>query len=84
MPRELNQEAKDAIKEAVRIVREDTHFKMMREIHERTTATPPPTPPNPPTPPDPNAPPPPPNPDPNQPPAPKKGGYWGDLFTEES
>lgn len=80
----LTPEAKAALDEAVRIVREDKQYAMLHELHKRSTATPNPTP-DPATPPVPQGPPAPPvvppNDPGNQPPAPKKDAYWGELLS---
>lgn len=81
---DLSDEAKAQIKEAIRIVREDRHYKMLSEIHGRTV--PPPTPSK-----DPNNPdPPPPTAEsgtpPTDPPGDKKVGLWwgrDDLYPTE-
>lgn len=77
----LTPEAKAALDEAVRIVREDKQYAMLHELHKRSTATPEPTgqpavPQGPPAPPVV-----PPNDPGNQPPAPKKDAYWGELLS---
>ena len=69
---ELSDEAKREIQEAIRIVKEDRHYKMLSEIHGRTVPPPEPTP-------DPNNPtPPPPTGDPTNPDKPvKRSPLWG-------
>jgi hypothetical protein len=72
---DLTDDAKKEIAEAIRIVREDKHDKMLREIHGRTVPPPDPTP-------DPNNPtPPPPTGNPGDPPPEgskeKRGLMWG-------
>jgi hypothetical protein len=83
---ELTPEARAAIREAVEIVRQDKQHAMLREIHARTTATPPtptptgdPTPPTPPAP-GPTPPPPAPAPTPEPTPTPKRSSYWGEII----
>jgi hypothetical protein len=88
---DLTEEAKAEIAEAIRIVREDRHYSMLRDVHRRTTPPPEGDPPKK------NDPPkkgdPPKNDDPTPPPAkdppegdpPKKVGlWWGDRLDAES
>jgi len=78
---ELTPEAKAAIADAVRIVREDKWDKFLKERVTKHSGNPPvdpPTPPTPPTPPaPPNDPPNPPNPPVDEPK--RKSAYWGEL-----
>lgn len=79
---ELSADAKKELAEAIRIVREDKQYSMLRDIHTRsasgTGSTPPPN--NPPN--DPGITPPPANPT-QPPPEPqaKKDAYWGELLS---
>lgn len=81
---ELSADAKKELAEAIRIVREDKQYSMLRDIHSRsgasgTGSTPPPN--NPPN--DPGITPPPPA-NPTQPPPEpqaKKDAYWGELLS---
>jgi hypothetical protein len=90
---DLTDEAKAEIAEAIRIVREDKHHSMLRDIHSRTTPKPdtgadpkdpPKDPPADPKPGDPpSVPPPPPANDPPTEQPKKKGLYWGDRIEGE-
>jgi hypothetical protein len=82
---ELTPEAKAAIADAVRIVKEDKWDKFLKERVAKHSGTPPADPPTPkpgdPPPPVPPTPNPPPTDPPNDP-AKRKSAYWGDIFEE--
>lgn len=78
----LTEDAKNEIREAVRIVREDRTYAMLHGLANPPKADPPADPPTPPVPPGPT--PPPADPPPTDPPTPpKRDAYWGELLTDD-